>query len=287
MDAVEKQPIPWQKRKELGLVNALWQTIKQVLFKPGDFFDNLEVKDSYSEPLYFWLIISMPMQIIISIIYNFKAKTQTLLTLLFTPLLIFIIAGILHLPVLLFRGKGRFKGTFNVLAYTSATSIFYIIPFFIGILVTTIWSLVVGTIGYKRIHKFSTIKAVFAYIFIPLITFFLVLLAAIAIPNLLRARIMASESAAQATIRMISTAIETYAAANNGQYPSDEYALKYSIPPYLDRIYNNETISGYVYSSDLNPSGYKITATPSKCGTTGNKIFMIETNGKLSENSCK
>lgn len=290
MDAVEKQPIPWQKRKELGLIKAFWQTAKQVLFKPGVFFNNLEIKDSYSEPFYFW-IINITFIFIVMIIYNILfAKgggiVALLILLVLSPLLIFMVVGVMHLGVLLFRGKGGFKGTFNLLAYSSITGIFNIIPF-IGGLVAGVWGAVVWVIGFKRIHKFGTPRAILICFFNPFVLLIIALLAAIAIPNLLRARLMANESAAQTTIRTISGAIEAYAAANNGQYPSDEYDLKYAKPPLLDKIYNKKTIQGYIYSSELNPSAYKITATPSGCGTTGNKIFTIETKGKISEKNCK
>ncbi|MFH1678849.1 MAG: YIP1 family protein [Candidatus Omnitrophota bacterium] len=289
MDAVEKQPIPWQKRKELGLIKAFWQTAKQVLFKPGVFFNNLEIKSSYSEPFYFW-IINVIFIAIVMIIYNILfAKGGGVGTLfiflILSPLLIFSGVGIMHLWILLFRGKGGFKGTFNISAYSSIASIFNIIPF--GVLVGGVWGTIVWVIGLKRIHKFGTLRAAVVCFFNPLTLLIIALLAAIAIPNLLRARLMANESAAQATIRTISTAIEAYAATNNGQYPSDEYDLKYGKPSYLDKIYSNKIIQGYVYSLNLYPSGYKITVTPSGCGTTGTKIFMIETKGKLSEESCK
>lgn len=117
--------------------------------------------------------------------------------------------------------------------------------------------------------------------------FFIALLAAIAIPNLLRARMNANEAVAAATVKNISTAIESYRTANNGQYPPGEYKLKQANPPYLTDTYNNMTIQGYVYSLNLSPSGYNIIAKPVNCEVTGNKIFTAETEGKFSERNCK
>lgn len=113
------------------------------------------------------------------------------------------------------------------------------------------------------------------------------MLTTIALPNLLRARMHANDAAAQASVRTISTAIESWAVVNNGRYPSDEYSLRYADPPYLTRSYNNEVISGYNYSLDLTTEGYKITAVPSECGSTGSKIFTGETKGRFSEVDCK
>lgn len=158
--------IPWKDRGKLGFVTAVWQTIKQVLFKPADFFENLEIGKSYLEPLYFYLNICIPVGII-NIVYEIlfnkgKSVPQNLLILFLSPLVIFIVTAIMHVGVLLLRGKGGFKGAFNILAYSSSTNIFSIIPF-IGVFISAIWSIVVGIIGYKRVHKFSTIKALFAY----------------------------------------------------------------------------------------------------------------------------
>lgn len=303
MDALEKEPIAWQKREELGLVMALLMTTIQVLSSPGKFFDNLEIKKSYLEPLYFYFAncCVFSLVIILKPLLKKGISVQALLALIFAlisipifalilvPIISFITTSIMHLSVLLFRGKGGFKGTFNVLSYAGATGILYFIPF-IGPLVYGIWSSIVVVIAYKRIHKFSTAKAIFAYCLPVLFVIFLSLVAiavAIAIPNLLRARSIANEAVATATVKMISTAIETYASTNNGQYPSDEYDLRYSTPPPFGKFYNNKAIQGYSYSLTLNPSGYEITATPSQCAVTGTKIFTIETKGKISEKNCK
>ncbi|MFH1888743.1 MAG: Yip1 family protein [Candidatus Omnitrophota bacterium] len=301
MDAPEKQPVPWQKRKESGLIKALLLTIKQVLFRPGRFFADLEVEKSFFPPLLFAWILSFIGMVFITLFGLLSKKGVTLpqavVALILTPILavilptaaLFIGTGAMHLFVMLFGGKGGFKGTFNVLAYQSAVSVFSAVPF-VGMLIAWVWGIVIGVSGFKHVHKFSTARAFFAY-FTPTFIFGIVgilgLLAAIAIPNLLRARITSNDSAAKASVEMIAAAAEAYAADNNGEYPSAEYDLKYGTHPYLDTIYNNKTIQGYVYSSKLSSGGYKIAATPSECGVTGKNIFTIETKGGISERPCK
>lgn len=113
------------------------------------------------------------------------------------------------------------------------------------------------------------------------------LLAAIAIPNLLRARLHANEAGAKAKVMTISTALESYSAVNKGNYPLDEKALTNAQPPYLTESYHNKTIQGYNYSLKLNSKGYTIIARPSSCGTTGVKIFKVETGGIKYEENCK
>ncbi|MDP2906245.1 MAG: hypothetical protein Q8O22_08100 [Candidatus Omnitrophota bacterium] len=122
---------------------------------------------------------------------------------------------------------------------------------------------------------------------VSIIVFFIIgLLAAIAIPNLLRARLAANMSSAQATVRTISTAIETYKADSNGLYPADENQLMQANPPYIADYYNNKVIRGYAYTINFKPDGYQIAAKPENCGTTGTKIFTLENNGEMLEAQC-
>jgi type II secretory pathway pseudopilin PulG len=113
------------------------------------------------------------------------------------------------------------------------------------------------------------------------------LMIALAIPNLVRARLDANFAAAKASVRTISTAIETYAAANNGKYPDSEYELVYKNPAYLSQSYNEKEIAGYRYFLDLATNTYKIVAEPVSCNVTGNKVIVLEKGGELQEKDCK
>ncbi|MDD5195562.1 MAG: DUF4190 domain-containing protein [Candidatus Omnitrophica bacterium] len=111
------------------------------------------------------------------------------------------------------------------------------------------------------------------------------LVAAIAIPNFLRARATANEAGAQASIRTISTAAMLYR-EQNGRYPNDDSDLAYANPPYLSGSYNDKTLYGYKYSVKFSPQNYTITAEPENCITTGTKIFTIK-DGEFSESRCE
>ena len=122
----------------------------------------------------------------------------------------------------------------------------------------------------------------FTLVEIMIVVAIIALLAAIAIPNLLRARITANDSAAQATLRTISTALETYAAANNGLYPTAETDLTGATPPYLNQSYNTKTVQGYIYTVTTATSAYTATATCMNKGVTGSKTnYVITTGGVL------
>lgn len=65
------------------------------------------------------------------------------------------------------------------------------------------------------------------------------LLAAIAIPNLLRARLNANESAVKSDLRTFSSADESFRAAQNPpRYAASVFALTGAVPAYLDTSWN-------------------------------------------------
>jgi len=111
------------------------------------------------------------------------------------------------------------------------------------------------------------------------------LLAAIAIPNLLRASMSSNEALAKATLRAISTAAESYATANSGVYPDGVYELTTANPPYLNNHYCNEQIAGYSYTCTFDKTGYKIIATPLTMGSSGSAEYTITTGGVMSPGS--
>ena len=131
----------------------------------------------------------------------------------------------------------------------------------------------------------------FTLVEIMIVVFIIALLSAIAIPNLLRARITANESAAQTALRILSTCIETYATVNNDNYApvdnttTDTY-LRTVTPPYLNKAYCAQTVNGYTYTCDIDLAAYSITATASPCGTSGNTNFTITTGGVLTQAAC-
>ncbi|MCK9614828.1 MAG: DUF5683 domain-containing protein [Candidatus Omnitrophica bacterium] len=142
-----------------------------------------------------------------------------------------------------------------------------------------------GEIALKK--KTGCLIAMIIWVFVFwIMVFILAMLAAIAIPNFMRARITASENAAASAIKSISSALESYAAQNNNVYPQSEESLLNLKPSYLPFAYNNRKVYGYLFKEELTPSGYKITATPVECGITGTKIYTIETRGKASESQC-
>ena len=123
----------------------------------------------------------------------------------------------------------------------------------------------------------------FTLVEIMIVVVIIALLAAIATPNLLRARMSSNDALAKATLRAMSTAAESYATSSSGNYPTAETDLTAASPPYLNMTYcASSPIGGYNYDcSGLSVSGYTITATPVRVGSTGTTTQTITTGGVL------
>lgn len=129
-------------------------------------------------------------------------------------------------------------------------------------------------------------KKGFTLVEIMIVVAIIILLAAIAIPNLLRARHNANESAAIAGLRTISTACESWRAATTPpSYPTAAQglaALGAAVPPYIDNTLAGGTKQGYTYAyvfGDANT--YTCTATPVTVGVTGTRIFFVDQSGVI------
>ncbi|MBF0521467.1 MAG: prepilin-type N-terminal cleavage/methylation domain-containing protein [Candidatus Omnitrophica bacterium] len=124
----------------------------------------------------------------------------------------------------------------------------------------------------------------FTLVEIMIVVAIIALLAAIAIPNLLRAKMSANEALAQSTLRAMSTAAETFASAHNGTYPTAGQ-LTTGGPKYIEVDYcdaGGNPRSGYNYTCPTQTTtGYSFVATPASA-STGSKTFTIVTGGVLS-----
>lgn len=136
-------------------------------------------------------------------------------------------------------------------------------------------------------------RKAFTLVEIMIVVGIIALLAVLAIPNLIRPRASANEALAQAALKTISTAAESYASVNDGNYPtgSDLSALYNVTPKYINKDYvadctTTTPCQGYSYSCTLTTTSYSCTATAKTCGTTGTKNFTIVTGGALTSAVC-
>lgn len=132
----------------------------------------------------------------------------------------------------------------------------------------------------------------FTLVEIMIVVAIIALLAAIAIPNLLRPRVAANDANAKATLRTISTALETYAAANDGDYATSVTTLYNATPRYINKDYvadctNATPCQGFYFTcGTLSTTAYSCTATPATCNSTGTKTFTVTTGGLFTDAGC-
>lgn len=129
----------------------------------------------------------------------------------------------------------------------------------------------------------------FSLIELLIVVAIILIISAIAIPNLLRARISANEASAVGSVRTINTSAITYAATyQDSGFPATLAAMGGTDPCtasstnacLLDEVLAGGTKSGYTFAwtGDGNtPSvGYTVTATPISVGSSGQRMFCSD-----------
>ena len=117
----------------------------------------------------------------------------------------------------------------------------------------------------------------FSLVEVLIVVAIIALLSAIAIPNLMRAKMQSNQTYAQATLKSIATALENYYSIYN-QYPAGTSSLIGVTPPYLTTDYfTGNTFNGYTFSAGVNSYTYTVTAMPISAGQ--GKSYTITTGG--------
>ena len=140
----------------------------------------------------------------------------------------------------------------------------------------------------------------FSLIELLIVVAIILIIAAIAIPNLLRSRIAANQASAVGSLRTINTAEITYASTYNAGYST---AMSQLAPPagtaqptataagLIDSVLAGGTKSGYMFTYVAGaPTGgrietYTLNAGPTSQGTTGTNYYFTDQSGVIRQNS--
>jgi prepilin-type N-terminal cleavage/methylation domain-containing protein len=119
----------------------------------------------------------------------------------------------------------------------------------------------------------------FTLIELMIVVAIIAIIAAIAIPNLLRSRMQSNESSAIGNLRTINGSEVAFQSANN-QYAITFDQLTTATPPFLDGNWAAAK-SGYNFTLGGTTTNFTANADPAEEGTTGNRHFFVNGSGVI------
>lgn len=120
----------------------------------------------------------------------------------------------------------------------------------------------------------------FTLVEIMIVVAIIALLAAIAVPNLLRARITANDNSSEATLKNIATAAEMFAGDNDGIYPTASTELTGATPPYINTANMPAAGAnqfGHTFTYTWGAGGYTLVANVVTDDVTGVTNYRVTT----------
>jgi len=128
----------------------------------------------------------------------------------------------------------------------------------------------------------------FSLIELLIVVAIILIIAAIAIPNLLRSKMAANEASSVGSLRTLNTACVTYS-TTYGTYPpalsnlGPAATATSATADLIDSVLATGTKSGYTFAFTPGTGNlsYSITATPVTVGTTGQRMFFTDQSGVI------
>ena len=123
----------------------------------------------------------------------------------------------------------------------------------------------------------------FTLVEIMLVVALIALLAGLAVPQVLRSRLLAHEAAAIAGMKAIHKGCLMYYSANDSSYPLNGLTdLASASPAYIDSVLGSGTKQGYQFTfTFVDADHYFVNADPVTPGVSGNRYFYIDQEGAI------
>lgn len=123
-------------------------------------------------------------------------------------------------------------------------------------------------------------RRAFTLVEIMIVVAIIALLAAIAIPKLLSARLQTNEASAQAALETIAKAEVTYRSANASYATLAQLGAPPTGPAYIDAALAGGTKSGYNFATkDVQAGSFCASAVPATANVTGVRSFCVTEDG--------
>lgn len=176
---------PWDRRSDMGLITAIWRTLRDSMVRPTEFFRSMPVSGPQCGPVsyalipgtigfgagFFWQgLIALGMGMAGGEV-NRREMGIYLLLVPFSPLIIllglYVGTAILHFFLWMVGGaRNGIGATFRVVCYANGIQILNAIPF-CGGPIGAVWVLVAEVIGIREAHETTTGRAL-AAVLLPL-----------------------------------------------------------------------------------------------------------------------
>jgi ribosomal protein L40E len=180
---------PWEERENYGLWKAYFQTAWKSLLSPQAFFSKLPPDSGYGNPILFAIVsvaLSTPLALVILMLLGKAGGAVTLVGVVLGfvcafigaaivyPVVLLVVAGLVHLMLMIQGVDKEFQRTFRVTAYSSAPHLLESVPV-IGALFATVYSIVLMIIGLREMHETTTAKSAIAVLSVSIVLGLLIL----------------------------------------------------------------------------------------------------------------
>ncbi|NTV51882.1 MAG: hypothetical protein HGA76_02545 [Candidatus Firestonebacteria bacterium] len=160
-----------------GMFKQYFETGKNIIMKPAEFFKTMPVTGGYKDPLIFALITSVIMGLGLTVI----TLGVGFLAIIFAPIAVsisvFLAALLLLVCAKMVGGTGTYEATMRVASYANIVNVIGWIP--IVSIIGSIYGLWLTVVGIREIHKLTLSKAIIAVLIAIAIVFVIVVLLAI------------------------------------------------------------------------------------------------------------